>query len=63
MCKCPSCDSSSRRRLERNFILKLVPKAKYYKCYRCKTKFLKVPFILNSFVIKKEIPNNVQVLN
>lgn len=54
MCKCPSCSSSYRKRLERNFLHKLfIPKSKYYKCYRCKSKFLNIPYFNFSFLIKK----------
>lgn len=53
MCKCPECDSSSRKRISRNFLLKLIPKAKYYKCYRCKSKFLSIPYLYTSIVFRK----------
>ena len=54
MCKCPSCDSSYRKRLERNFLFKLfIPKSKFYKCYRCKSKFLNVPYLSFSLLLKK----------
>ena len=53
MCKCPSCKSSYTKRLTRRFILKLVPNAKAYKCYHCKTKFLNVPYLFSVFIFKK----------
>ena len=53
MCKCPSCNSSSRRRLTRNFILKLIPNSKFYKCYKCKTKFISIPYLFSSVIFKK----------
>ena len=53
MCKCPSCNSSTRRRLSRNFILKLIPNSKFYKCYECKTKFISVPYLFSSIIFKK----------
>ncbi len=55
MCKCPTCNSGSRKRLPRNLFFKLIPKAKAYKCYRCKTKYLYIPYVGFSFVIQKRI--------
>lgn len=64
MCKCPLCESGSRRRLERNFILKLIPNSKFYKCYRCKTKFLSIPYLfLTPIIVSKVIPKEVQIAN
>ncbi len=60
MSKCPTCSSNYRKRISRNLLLKIVPKAKFYKCYHCKTKFLSVPYLFNEFIVKKgkriEIP-------
>ena len=53
MCKCPSCKSSVRKRLARNFILKLIPSSKLYSCHDCKTAFIKVPYFFKAIVIKK----------
>jgi hypothetical protein len=53
MSKCPSCNSGTRKRLTRNFLLKLVPNSKFYKCYRCKTKFINAPYFFSSIIYKK----------
>ena len=55
MRKCPSCDSSYRKRISRNIILKLIPKSKLYKCYNCKTNFMHLPFISFLLIIKKGV--------
>ena len=62
MCKCPSCKSSVRKRLARNFILKLIPNSKYYSCHDCKTKFIKIPFFYRSIAVKKYRPKNIDVI-
>lgn len=54
MCKCPSCDSSYRRRVPRNLFLKLIPKAKLYKCYRCKSKYLFIPYLVPPILLLKK---------
>ncbi len=53
MPKCPSCKSSFRKRLARNFILKLIPKSKLYSCYSCKTRFIKIPYFFKTIVVKR----------
>lgn len=53
MCKCPSCDSSYRKRVRRNFLFKLIPKAKVYKCYKCRTKYLYVPYFVPPVILLK----------
>ncbi|WP_366915395.1 hypothetical protein [uncultured Polaribacter sp.] len=52
MCKCPSCSSGLSRRLVRTFFLKLIPKAKLYKCHKCKTKFINIPYLFTSIKLK-----------
>ncbi len=54
MCKCPSCDSTRRIRERRKLLLKLIPKAKAYKCYKCKTKYLFVPYLTSQVILLKE---------
>ncbi len=64
MSKCPSCNSSYRKRLSRNIILKIIPKSKVFKCYHCKTKILTVPYLLTNFIIKKgKVLEQVTVIN
>jgi hypothetical protein len=53
MCKCPSCNSGTRKRLTRSFLLKLIPNSRFYKCYKCKTKFISVPYLFSSIIYKK----------
>lgn len=53
MRKCPSCNSNYVKRVPRSFTFKLIPKSKIYKCYYCKTKFLKVPYLALIFILKK----------
>jgi hypothetical protein len=53
MCKCPSCGSGYRKRVRRKFLLKLIPKAKAYKCYKCRTKYLFVPYFVPPVILLK----------
>lgn len=53
MCKCPQCDSSFRKRVPRNLFLKLIPKAKAYKCYKCRAKYLYVPYLIPPVILLK----------
>ena len=62
MCKCPLCESGSRRRLDRNIILKLIPNSKLYKCYKCKTKFLSIPYLFfKPIILSKAIQKEAQI--
>jgi hypothetical protein len=53
MPKCPSCNSSYRKRLARGLVLRLIPNSKFYSCHNCKTRFLKVPYFFKAIVLKK----------
>ena len=53
MSKCPSCKSGSKKRISRSSLFKLFFKARIYKCYECKVKYIKTPFLVPSIIIKK----------
>ncbi len=58
MSKCPSCDSGFRKRITRNSYLRLLFRAKIYKCHECKVKYIRIPFLSTSIIIKKGITKN-----
>lgn len=53
MSKCPSCKSGHKKRIARGSFLKVLFNAKIYKCNECKVKYLKIPFLPTSIIIKK----------
>ncbi len=61
MPKCPSCKSSFRKRLARNFVLRLIPNSKLYSCHSCKTRFIKVPYFFKSIVVKRVKSKHVEL--
>lgn len=60
MCQCPKCNSRVLRRKKKCGILKILPKTKMYKCFQCKTLFIRfIPtetFFITSKPISKEAP-------
>lgn len=61
MCKCPSCSSHSKKRVSRTLLLKLILGSKAYKCYHCKTRFLKVPLVNKPLIIKSGMPREIEI--
>jgi hypothetical protein len=55
MCKCPSCDSPSKKRINRSLLLKFILGSKAYKCYHCKARFLKIPILDKPLIIKQGV--------
>ena len=53
MSKCPSCKSGSRKRISSGSLLKNIFRTRIYKCHECKVKYIRVPFLLSSIIIKK----------
>ncbi len=65
MSKCPSCNSNYSKRSTRNFFQRIIPKSKVFKCFHCKTKVLRIPYLFSEFIIKKgkQLERGFQVTN
>lgn len=48
---CPTCKSTSKQRMKRKAIIKLIPGTKSYSCDRCNTNYTWFSFINSSFKI------------